>query len=170
MACQSGLAVKAWKADPLVLTKVSTALGSGKKRDFPAYHLKCSKPGDPDVALGQVGRKPGTKLAKLHQEGTKDERGSPQQASKYRAAAPQAGASHFPTNELISCLHTPSTDPVDRITPPLPGCQGRRGTEKSRDPAGAFRLPPHGESQFLVHRRRPRGIISSERIVYIQKH
>lgn len=102
--------MKAWKADPLVLTKVSTALGSGKKRDFPAYHLKCSKPGDPDVALGQVGRKPGTKLAKLHQEGTKDERGSPQQASKYRAAAPrQEQAIFLPMSSFPACTLPPLT-------------------------------------------------------------
>lgn len=72
------------------------------------------------MALGQVGKKPGQNFTKWEQ---KMNNGAPQ--LKISGSCPQAGASHFPANELISCLHNPSTDPVDRPTPPLPDCQGR---------------------------------------------
>lgn len=53
------------------------------------------------MALGQVGKKPGQNFTKWEQ---KMNNGAPQ--LKISGSCPQAGASHFPANELISCLPT----------------------------------------------------------------
>lgn len=108
---------------PLVLR--SPALGTGKKRGFPACRLQCSKRGGGGrgrggggsrCGSGTGGQKARTKLAKLHQKGTKDKQGSSQQASKYRAAAPrQEQAISLPMSSFPACTIPPLTLWIDPL-------------------------------------------------------